>query len=217
MNNKLLINYLSVIIAALFFACSEPVKEENKNKVPPSPLSLHVGDEKYVAIDTMESVITWTGSMAISSESHTGYVYLSKGELMIENGQLVGGAAEINMNSIEYGDKRNTNTPIKHLKSPDYFDVEKFPTSTIAITRVDSVNGNNIKITGNLTIKGVTNSVTFPAYMKVQDEFIMANGRLTIDRTDWGIRYRSGKFYDDFADQIVSDSIEFQIKILAKK
>lgn len=136
---------------------------------------------------------------------------------MIENGQLVGGAAEINMNSIEYGDKRNTNTPIKHLKSPDYFDVEKFPTSTIAITRVDSVNGNNIKITGNLTIKGVTNSVTFPAYMKVQDEFIMANGRLTIDRTDWGIRYRSGKFYDDFADQIVSDSIEFQIKILAKK
>ncbi len=70
-------------------------------------------------------------------EEHAGYIYLSKGELMIENGQLMGGRAEIDMNSIEYKDKASKNTPVKHLKSPDYFDVEKFP---ISISQLPTLN-----------------------------------------------------------------------------
>jgi polyisoprenoid-binding protein YceI len=155
--------------------------------------------------------------MVAAAEEHTGYVYISKGELMIDKGQLVGGTAEIDLNTIEYKDKKNKNTPINHLKSPDYFDVEKFPVSTIEITRVASVSGDTIKVTGNLTIKGIARPVTFPAKMEVKDGILKAIGSMTIDRTDWGIRYRSGKFYDILADQIVSDDIEFDIKIVAKK
>lgn len=155
--------------------------------------------------------------MVASAEEHTGYVYLSKGELMIDKGQLVGGTAEIDLNTIEYKDKKNKNTPIDHLKSPDYFDVEKFPVSTIEITRVASASDETVKITGNLTIKGIARPVTFPAKMEVKDGIVKAIGNLTIDRTDWGIRYRSGKFYDVLADQIVSDNIEFHMKIVAKK
>jgi polyisoprenoid-binding protein YceI len=136
---------------------------------------------------------------------------------MIEKGQLVGGTVEIDMNTIEYKDKENKNTPVNHLKSPDYFDVEKFPISTIAITRVASVSGKTIKVTGDLTIKGVTHPVTFPAKMEVEEGIVKANGKVIIDRTDWGIRYRSGKFYDILADQTVSDDIELLIKIVAKK
>lgn len=214
MNNKLSITYLILIIAPLFFGCRGPVKEENKNNASASSVSL---GQKYI-IDTKESVVTWKGSMLLASEEeHTGYVYISKGELMIEKGQLVGGTAEIDINTIEYKDKENKNTPIKHLKSPDYFDVEKFPISTIAITKVASVSGKTIKVTGNLTIKGITRPVTFPAKMEVKDGILKANGKLVIDRTDWGIRYRSGKFYDNLADQIVSDDIEFHMKIVAKK
>ena len=78
------------------------------------------------------------------------------------------------------------------------------------------MSGKTIKITGNLTIKGVTRTVTFPAKMEVKDGILKANGKLIIDRTDWGIRYRSGKFYDIVADEIVSDDIEFYMNILAK-
>jgi polyisoprenoid-binding protein YceI len=213
MNNKLSTTYLILIIAPLFFGCRGPVKEENKNNASASSVSL---GQKYV-IDTKASVVTWKGSMLLeSAEESIGYVYISKGELMIEKGQLVGGTVEIDMNTIEYKDKTNKNTPVKHLKSPDFFDVEKFPISTITITKVASVSGKTIKITGNLTIKGVTRPVTFPAKMEVKDGILKANGKLIIDRTDWGIRYRSGKFYDIVADEIVSDDIEFYMNIVAK-
>jgi hypothetical protein len=52
--------------------------------------------------------------------------------------------------------------------------------------------------------------------MEVKDGILKANGKLIIDRTDWGIRYRSGKFYDIVADEIVSDDIEFYMNIVAK-
>ena len=151
------------------------------------------------------------------AKEHIGYVHLSKGELIIEKNQLVGGSVEIDMNTIEFGDKTDTNTPIKHLKSADYFDVEKFPASTFTITKVDSISRDSIKVTGNLTIKGVTNEVTFPARMETKDGIVRADGKMTIDRTEWGIRYASGKFYDNLADQAVSDNIELQMKVVAKK
>ncbi|MEO6730229.1 MAG: YceI family protein [Ferruginibacter sp.] len=215
MNNKLYTTYLILIISPLFFGCGGPVKEENKNKASPNSLPLHVGDEKYIKIDTKESVVAWKGSSV--EGAHTGYVYISKGELMIENGQLMGGTVEVNMSTIEGDDHRSDNNLIKHLKDPDFFDVKKFPISTIAITRVASINAEDKEITGKLTIKGITHPVSFPAKMEVQDGIVKANGKLVIDRTKWDVRYNSGKFYDNLADKTISDSIEFHIKIVAKK
>lgn len=215
MNNKNLIPYLILIIAPFFLSCSGPVKEENEN----ASASFVSQGEKYM-IDTKESVLTWEGSMVFGfEEEHIGYVYISKGELMIENGQLAGGTVEIDMNTIEYGDKENKNTPVKHLKSSDYFDVEKFPISTFSITKVESVNvrSKTIKVTGNLTIKDITKAITIPAEMEVKDGIVKASGKVIIDRTQWGIRYSSGKFYDNLADNAVSDEIEFHMKIVAKK
>ncbi len=217
MNNKLSITYLILMIAPFFFGCRGPVKEVNKNNAPANSLSLHVGNEKYLVVDTKESVVTWKGSMLIGANSHTGYVYISRGELMIENGQLVGGTVEVDMSTIEDEAHGSDNNLINHLKDPDFFDVKKFPVSTIVITRVTTENGENVEITGNLTIKGITHPVTFPAKMEVKDGIVKANGKLTIDRTKWDVRYKSGKFYALLADQTMSDSIEFDIKIVAKK
>ena len=215
MSNKLSTAYLILIIAPFFFGCG-PVAEQDKNNASASSVSL---GQKYI-IDTKESIITWKVSMLFDfEEEHVGYVYISKGELMIEKDSLVGGTAEIDMKTIEYKDKESKNTPVKHLKSPDFFDVEKFPISTFAITKIESVNvrSKTIKVTGNLTIKGITNPVTFPAKMEVKDGVVRANGKMVIDRTQWGIRYRSGKFYDNLADQAVSDDFEIQMNIVAKK
>lgn len=215
MNTKTLITYLILIIAPFFFCCGEPVKEENKNNASVSSLSLHVGDEKYFIIDTKESVVAWTGSSV--KGKHDGYAYISKGELKIENAQLMGGTVEIEMNKTEGPGHDRDNNLINNLKGPDFFDVKKFPFSTFAITRVESINVEDKEITGNLTIKGITHPVTFPARIEVKDGIVKANSKLVIDRTLWNVRYRSGKFFDNLKDQAISDSIEFNIKIVAKK
>ena len=217
MNNKLSINYLILIITPFFFSCRGPVTAENKNNASASTISLHAGNEKYITIDTKESVVTWKGSSLIGANAHTGYVYISKGELMIEKGKLMGGTVEVDMNTIEDKNHGRDNNLVKHLKDPDFFEVETFPFSTIEITKVASINGEDKKVTGNLTIKGITHPVTFPAKIEVKDGIVKANGKLVIDRTKWDVRYKSGKFYDLLANQTISDSIEFHMNIVAKK
>ncbi|HVX52096.1 MAG TPA: YceI family protein [Chitinophagaceae bacterium] len=213
MKNKKISSCLILISAPFFFGCGS-VTGQNENKAAASTLSLHVGNEKYFIIDTKESVVTWKGWSV--GGGYIGYVYISKGELMIENGQLAGGTVEVDMNTID--EKTHVEKKlIHHLKSPDFFDVEKFPFSTIVITRAASINGETKKVTGNLTIKGITNPVTFPAKIEVKSGIVNASGKLVIDRTKWDIRYRSGKFYDNLANNTISDSIEFNIKIVAKK
>ena len=121
------------------------------------------------------------------------------------------------MNAMEYADKKDKNTPIKHLQSADYFDVKRFPFATIELSQVDSLTDNTVQITGYLTIKSVSRLVSFPATVSIQNGILNASAKLTIDRTQWGLNYRSGKFYEKFADQIVSDEMEFEIKIVSKK
>ena len=216
MKNKLSIIYLILISAPLFFGCRGPVKEENKNNASTSSLSLHIGNEKYFTIDTKESVITWKGVMLMGSNNHTGYVHISKGEFRIENGQLKGGTAQVDMNTIEDEKHQSDSGLIKHLKDPDFFDVKRFSTSTIVLDKALPINGESKKVTGNLTIKGITHPVTFPAKIEVKDGVVKMNGKLVIDRTKWDVRYKSGKFYDNLANEAISDFIEFNIKIIAK-
>jgi len=217
MKNKLSITYLILISIPLFFGCRGPVKEENKNNASTSSLSLHIGNEKYFTIDSKESVVTWKGAMQIGSNSHAGYVDISKGELRIENGQLIEGTVEVDMNTIKDEKHQTDSGLIKHLKDPDFFDVKNFPISTIVLVKAVPINGDNMKVKGDLTIKGITHPVTFPGKIEVKDGVVKMNGKLIIDRTKWDIRYKSGKFYDNLANEAISDSIEFNIKIIARK
>lgn len=212
MNNKTSI-YLFLGTALFFFGCRGPVKRESKNNVSASSVS--VGEEYN--IDTKESVVTWKGSMLIGSNSHTGYVYISKGNLMIEEDQIVGGTTEVDMSTIEDENHESDNNLINHLKDPDFFDVKIFPVATFKFTKPASMNTENKFFTGDLTIKGITRQVVFPAEIEVKDGIVKLNGTLVIDRTLWNVRYKSRKFYDLLADQTMSDSIEFKIKVVAKK
>lgn len=190
-----------------------------------------VGQKKYI-IDTKQSAVIWKSSMLLGAwegstllgdGSSTGDVDILKGELLIENSHLVGGAVEVDMNTIEQ--KFDDQGP--HNKSPELFDVKKFPVSTFAITKVETwnnrdkkVTGDYIKVTGNLTIEGITKAVTFPATMDFKDRMdgtVVVNGALIIDRTDWGINYGSEKFFDKSGDGTISDEVKLFIKIVAKK
>lgn len=219
MNNKRLLPYLVLLTALACAACRGP--EAKDVSTSSTPISLvanrHAENEKYL-IDRKESVVTYKGSMAIASKgSHIGYVYVSKGELTVEKGHLTGGAVEMDMNTILDDAHRNDNNLIDHLKSADFFEVEKFPYSVFAITKVVS-NGETINVTGNLTIKGITHTVIFPAHVEVKDGVVYASGKLSIDRTKWDVVYKSGKILGvNLADDLISDTIEFDVKIVARK
>src|SRR6185369_1528726 len=118
-----------------------------------------IENEKYV-VDKKESVVTWKCSFTLASKGqHSGYIYISEGELMIEKGKLVGGKVEVDMSTIADESHGYENNLVEHLKSPDFFDVKKFHTATFAITKVASADKENINVTGNLTIKGITHEV----------------------------------------------------------
>ncbi|MEJ0030707.1 MAG: YceI family protein [Bacteroidota bacterium] len=177
----------------------------------------YVTTEEYV-VDPKESVITWKCSMQfVPQNRHVGHVYISKGELMIEKGVLVGGTVDVDMNTIEDEVHGSDNNLIDHIKSPDFFDVKKFPTSTLTITKVGSANDGNINVTGNLTIKGITHEINLPVKLEVNAGVVNASGEVIIDRTKWDVRYNSGKFFDNLADETISDDIELDVKIVARK
>ncbi len=216
-NYRPLLTYLAIIAAPWLISCNEPVTGKAKTSAPVSTLSLHEGDERYYKVDTRESVIGWKGSSLMGTNDHNGYLYPSKGELKIENDQLIGGVIEIDMNSIEDKDHKSDNKLIAHLKNADFFDVEKFPFSKITFTKVTPTNGQDKQVTGDLTIKGITHPVTFPAHIDIATKIVKATGKLVIDRSKWDVRYKSQKFYDLVAKQAISDSIWYQISIVAKK
>jgi polyisoprenoid-binding protein YceI len=214
MNNKLLTTYLILIIASLC-CCGKPAKDEQNDNA----LALAQGQgaaEKY-NIDTKGSVVMWKGGNLAGSNTHTGYISISKGELYTQNGQFSGGTAEVDMNTIADETHSGDSGLVKHLKNPDFFDVETFPTATIVLTKAAPATGGNTYVTGNLTIKGLTHPVSFPARVEVKGGTVTMSGKLSIDRTLWDIRYKSGKFFDNLADETISDFIEFDIKIVAKK
>lgn len=214
MNIKKSLPYYLILIPTLLFAITigtafRGTQKNNKNNVS--------AKEKYM-VDEKESVVTWKGSMQfITDAEHAGYVKISKGELMMQKGKLVGGFVEVDMNTIEDRNHESENGLINHLKSADFFDIENFPTSFFTITDVASDSDGNFKIEGNLTVKSITHVVKFPAKIDSQDGILSASGKLTIDRTKWDIRYRSGKFFENLADETISDSIEFELRIVAKK
>jgi polyisoprenoid-binding protein YceI len=218
MYNKKSLVYLTLLITPLFSAFRGPEVKGNENTAVARFVSSNsIPNEKYV-IDKKESVVTWKGSMLLAGKGeHIGYVSISKGELMIEKNQLVGGTVEIDMSTITDKIHGSDNSLIDHLKDPDFFDVKKFPISTFAITKVAAGTDSTIEVTGDLTIKGITHAVTFPAKIEVKNGIVTANGKVIIDRTRWDVRYGSGKFYYNLADKAISDDIEFDMKIVAKK
>lgn len=218
MTKKITLPYFIIIIALVCFAYRPPVVTENENRAAVTRCSSTPVSSEIFIVDLKQSVVTWRGSMSFAGKGeHIGYVYLAKGEMIVEKHQLVGGTVEVDMNSIADKIHGSDNGLVNHLKDPDFFDVKKFPIASFAITRVAPADAGNITVTGSLTIKGITHEISFPARADVKDKVLNANGKVTIDRTLWDVRYNSGKFYDNLADEAISDDIELDMKIVARK
>ena len=171
----------------------------------------------HVRVDAEKSTVKWIGSKIASA--HEGTINIQKGVLMIEHGTLIGGQISIDMTSIENTDQEGKwkEKLEGHLKSDEFFDVEKFPLATITITKSIKATEYNYKISADLTIKGITHSITFDAEVNINKvEFVVA-ANIKIDRTKWDIVYNSGNFFKDLGDKLILDEIEFDILLLSVK
>jgi polyisoprenoid-binding protein YceI len=168
-------------------------------------------------IDTKASKVHWTGKKVTGE--HTGYLSVGNGQVMVDKNTVTGAKVNMDMTSIVCTDVTNEEYNKKfvgHLKSDDFFSVEKFPNSTFEITSVKAAADGQYTVKGNLSIKGISNEISFPAKISVDKNVVKANGTAKIDRTKWDIRYGSGKFFDSLGDNMIYDEFEISFDIVAK-
>ena len=98
-----------------------------------------------------------------------------------------------------------------------FFDVSNFPNSGIKITDVDKVEAESYRITADLTIKDITHSIYFDAYVKKQELNYEVTSNIKIDRTKWDVQYNSGNFFENLGDKLILDEIEFDVKLISQE
>lgn len=237
---KLHLHPLSLLLSGMLFlafsACDTTIKtdeavisEAREKKSNPRPTDTFV-------IDTAKSEVTWIG--AKMTGRHNGIFRIQSGELHMREGLLIGGDIVMDVANSRSEDKtidaESNKKLTTHLRSADFFDVENHPTATFEMTNITRIDSTREKaaatdakkathselriknpthhITGNLTIKGETKSVTFPARVTI-DTLLRAKANFNIDRTKWGLVYRSDK---SLGDKTIYPEVNIGIDLIAK-
>ena len=156
-----------------------------------------------------DSALTWVGSKVTGS--HEGTIKLKSGYLTLDNNDLVGGEFIIDMTTIVCTDLSGKGKASieSHLKSDDFFSVDKFPTASLTILDVKKKGLGQYQVNANITIKGMTQEIMFDAEIKEKT----AKAKLVIDRTEFGIIYKSGNFFEELADKAIYDEFEMSIEL----
>jgi len=168
--------------------------------------------------NTGSSVVVWTGYKVTGK--HTGTVKVKSGNVQFTNGVLTGGSFEMDMNSITCTDLEGewAGKLVGHLKSDDFLGVASYPTASLTITRaIPQDSKGNYKIIGNLTIKGTTKEVKFFANAVEANGGVTAGGKITVDRSEYNMRYGSGSFFDGLGDKTIYDEFDLQVTLVANK
>jgi len=168
-------------------------------------------------VDTSASSIVWTGYKVTGK--HTGGIKVKEGALQMDGGKLTGGSFLIDMTTINNTDLEGewAGKLIGHLKDDDFFGVATYPTAKFVITRaLPQDSKGNYKIIGNLTIKESTKEIKFLANVAEAAGTITATGKMTVDRSDFNVKYGSGSFFDGLGDKTIYDEFDLQVSLVAK-
>lgn len=164
-------------------------------------------------LNVNKSKLKWTGKKVTGE--HWGYIDLKSGTLTLKSDKITGGTFTIDMNSLVCEDLESPEWNQKlvgHLKSDDFFSVDKFPVATLKIKESTSFKNGEAEVKADLTIKGITEEIMFKA-KKVDDTFTAS---ITVDRTKYDVRYGSGKFFDNLGDNMIYDDFTLDVKIVTE-
>lgn len=173
-------------------------------------------------VDVGKSTLEWIGRNL--NNRHHGLIAIKSGGIVITGGRLSAGNIVLDMSSVNNLDLQDPgwhDLLVRHLKSEDFFAVERFPTASFSLTGWQEQEGGSPEApdgvaTGELTIRGITRPVSFPAIVAPQsDGSIKAHAILDIDRTLWDVGYGSGRLYERLGMHLVHDIISLEMFILA--
>ena len=167
-------------------------------------------------IDTKATTATWLAKKVTGQ--HTGGISISKGNIISDGKTITGGSFEIDMTTInctDLTDKEYNGKLIGHLKSDDFFSIDKNPTAKFELTKATLKSGNDYDVTGKLTIKGITNDISFPAMIKMDAKTFVTVAKIMVNRTKYDIKYGSASFFEGIGDKAINDEFELNINVVA--
>lgn len=209
-------------LAAFFTACGGPEGEavDSTEAMEESSTTKMVASAQY-NVDAAASVVNWEGAKI--AYGHAGTVPVVDGQLIVSNDEIVGGKFSLDLRKMASSDLEGEKAEklLGHLKSADFFDVEKYPMASFVITQVqksNSADGSTHDISGNLTMHGNTRGITIPATVTMEGGALKASTpKFTIDRTQWEVSYNNSGIAGIVKDDIINDNIGLEIMLVANK
>ena len=186
-------------------------------------------NENYdsINIDVEKSKLSWIGKKI--HENHYGTIEISNGKIFIKENKVVEAFLKIDMNTIECTDIESevyNNKLVEHLKNQDFFEVNKHPYAEIflnfnLIEHSDKFQLSDMQqrydASGIIVIKGIKQSISEDFIITYDDNMFYAHGEIEIDRTDFNIKYKSGKFFPELADKIILDEFSIKFELYTEK
>jgi polyisoprenoid-binding protein YceI len=178
--------------------------------------STQVSAQSFTA-DAKSSSIEWLAKKVTGQ--HNGDIKLNSGSITLGKNAITAGQFEVDMTSITVKDLTGewNEKLLGHLKSDDFFATDKFEKATLVITEGKKASDGVYSVKGNLTIKGITKPISFPATVVVVGNNLTATSLVTIDRTLYDIKYGSKSFFEGIGDKAIDNEFVLTIKLVAKK
>ncbi|GAB2530500.1 YceI family protein [Rufibacter soli] len=211
----------TLVAAAIGVSAFQMATPGTTRKASIAPTAVAENLQTY-KVSMEESKITWIGRKV--GGEHNGNIKLATGSMLFDRFTLRGGTFIMDMTTITCNDLQGGSNErlVKHLRSDDFFSVDKNPTASFAITNLApkqnaKAGTANYTVTGTLTIKGISNEISFPALVTVKKGVATAKATLKFDRTKWDIKFRSGNFFENIGDKAIQDDVELQLELVAKE
>lgn len=169
------------------------------------------------------SNIEWFASHLGGTGARFGKIKLQSADVTVNDGKVENATVVVEMNSLTVenfeGDVEQTEKLTGHLKSADFFNVEKNPTAKFELASIEAGTGEyNSVVTGNLTILDSTKSVTFNAnVMADNDGVTISSEKFAIDRTLWGMNYHVEGSEGVPVDYLIANEVGFIINVKVEK
>jgi len=173
-------------------------------------LTSFIAKDPEYKVDTQKSKVTWVGKKVTGQ--HNGTINLAEGTFTTKGKKVTGGSFAIDMTTLKDVDANQRLE--NHLRSDDFFSTEKFPKATFVISKIESKGGDQYAVKGNLTIKGITNEIEFPATIQMANSQINASAKIVVDRTKFDIKFRSGNFFQNLGDKAIEDNFELNVELV---
>lgn len=237
---------ISTTLLILILSSCTPSQEGTSVNATKAETGLMITDSaEFVPVDSVMSIITWIGSKPTGK--HNGVIHIKNGQIALQEDTLAGGEISIDIKSIQVMDIKPEEEANKkltdHLLSEDFFDAVTYPEGSFEVTRLESYDSTKLEvkdefitentpalikefmvenpthlISGNLTLRGVTKNITFPAVVKIGSSVVKIEAKFNIDRTDWNLSYNSeSRAIDKAKDKFIYNTVNVGFSLEATR